>query len=252
MNTNEIKDNSNFKMRSFCDISQIREIVKNENSNEINVIKENKLNKNKDNKNKENNSSANNSNQKEEIVFFTIQKCPKCQKDNQINNISEMIHHRISQKRDHIFYKCSGCGESNLEVYIKYKLSLNNKKKNESILISHGQFKLIPPHKIYQKLKEKFLNLKDYKLDIDHIFSYDDIYLLNNIFYFSDRMLPFDFLIPYEGRDDRDYFMEEEEEEEDDNIINNKEDKKEEISKINEGFSVFNSNDNNFSIIGKE
>ena len=62
-------------------------------------------------------------------------------------------------------------------------------------------------------------------------------------------MLPFDFLIPYEGRDDRDYFMEEEEEEEDDNIIN---DKKEEINKINEGFSIFNSNDNNFSIIGKD
>ena len=247
MNSNEIKDNSNFKMRSFCDISEIRENAKNENGNEINTLNENKANKNK-----ENNSSANNSNQKEEIVFFTIQKCPKCQKDNQINNISEKIHHRISQKRDHIFYKCSECGENNLEVYIKYKLSLNNKKKNESILISHGQFKLIPPHKIYQKLKEKFLNLKDYKLDIDHIFSYDDIYLLNNIFYFSDRMLPFDFLIPYEGRDDRDYFMEEEEEEEDDNIINNKEDKKEEISKNNEGFSILNSNENNFSIIGKE
>ena len=251
MNNNEIKDNSNsnFKMRSFCDISEIRKNAKNENSNEINVINENKVNKTKDNKNKENNSSSNNSNQKEEIVFFTMQKCQNCQKDNQINSISEMIHHRISQKRDHLFYKCSGCGEINMEVYIKYKLSLNNKKKNESILISHGQFKLIPPHKIYQKLKEKFLNLKDYKLDIDHIFSYDDLYLLNNIFYFSDRMLPFDFLIPYEGRDDRDYFMEEEEEEEDDNIIN---DKKEEINKINEGFSIFNSNDNNFSIIGKD
>ena len=250
MNSNEIKDNSNFKMRSFCNINEIRESAKNENSNEINVINEN--NKNKDNKNKENSSSTNNSNQKEEIIFFTIQKCPKCQKDNKINNISEMIHHRISQKRDHIFYKCSECGEDNLDVYIKYKLSLNNKKKNESILISHGQFKLIPPHKIYQKLKEKFLNLKDYKLNIDHIFSYDDIYLLNNIFYFSDRILPFDFLIPYEGREDRDYFMEEEEEEEDDNIINNKEDEKEEIKKINEGFSIFNSDDNKFSIIGKE
>ena len=250
MNSNEIKDNSNFKMRSFCNINEIRESAKNENSNEINVINEN--NKNKDNKNKENSSSTNNSNQKEEIIFFTIQKCPKCQKDNKINNISEMIHHRISQKRDHIFYKCSECGEDNLDVYIKYKLSLNNKKKNESILISHGQFKLIPPHKIYQKLKEKFLNLKDYKLNIDHIFSYDDIYLLNNIFYFSDRILPFDFLIPYEGREDRDYFMEEEEEEEDDNIINNKEDEKEEEKKINEGFSIFNSDDNKFSIIGKE
>jgi DNA-directed RNA polymerase subunit M/transcription elongation factor TFIIS len=124
MNSNEIKDNSNFKMRSFCDISEIRENTKNENGNEINTLNENKANKNK-----ENNSSPNNSNQKEEIVFFTIQKCPKCQKDNQINNISEKIHHRISQKRDHIFYKCSECGENNLEVYIKYKLSLNKKKK---------------------------------------------------------------------------------------------------------------------------
>ena len=245
-NCNDIKDNSNFKMRSFCDINEIRENAKNKNSNEINIINENVVEKNK-----ENNSSTNNSNQKEEIVFFTMQKCPKCQKDNQINSISEMVHHRISQKRDHIFYKCSGCGENNLEVYIKYKLSLNNKKKNESILISQGQFKLIPPHKIYQKMKEKFINLKDYKLDIDHIFSYDDIYLLNNIFYFSDRMLPFDFLIPYEGRNDRDYFMEEEEED-DNNIINNKENKKEEINKIKEGFSILNSSDSNFSIIGKE
>ena len=123
-------------------------------------------------------------------------------------------------------YNCTHCGEQNINIKIQYKLSLNSKKKNESIIISEGSFKLIPPHKIYQKLKEKFIYLKDSKLDIDHIFSNEDICLLSNIYYFTDRALPFDFLIPYEGQNDREYFEEEyedeEEEEQNNNIINDK------------------------------
>ena len=200
-----------FKNRSFLDINEIKENIKNENKNEI--IESNK----KENQIGENiniNSSIGNNFKKEEILFYTIQECPKCHKENKINNLSDLIHHRISQKRDNLNYKCSECGEDNIDVKIKYKLSLIDKKKNESIIVNQGQFKLIPPHKIYEHMKEYFIYLKDYKLDIDHIFSNDKIYLLNNIFYFSDRMLSFDFLIPYEGQEGREYFMEDEEEDE--------------------------------------
>ena len=65
-----------------------------------------------------------------------------------------MIHHRISKKREKLIYKCSQCGTENLEIKIKYKLVWNNKKKGESLDIKEGYFILIPPHKIYQEIKD--------------------------------------------------------------------------------------------------
>ena len=44
-----------------------------------------------------------------------------------------------------------------------------------------------------------------HNIDIDHIFSNESIYFLNFIFYFSLNGLPFDFLIPYENKTDREY-----------------------------------------------
>ena len=134
---------------------------------------------------------------------------------------------------------------------VRYQITLNNKKIGESLVITEGIFKLIPPHKIYQEIKEYLLNLKDYQLDIDNIFTNEKIHLLNNIFYFSEKSLPFDFLIPYEGKGNRDYFFENEEivdeEEEDDKnkiIIENEEDK-DKKQKL-EIFSI--NNDINFSL----
>ena len=229
---NNMKDKNSFKKRSFIDMNEIN--IQNDNNNEI---KENKENINL------------NSNQKEEISFYTIQECPKCKKENIIKNLSDMIHHRISKKRDNLFYRCSECETENIEIKIKYKLTIVNKKKNESILISQGSFKLIPPHILYREMKEKFIYLKDNKLDIDHIFSNNDINLLNNIFYFSDRLLPFDFLIPYEGQSDRDYFEEDEEEEEEDDIKIDEDKKDKNKNKINEKYQIYAANNNNFSLI---
>ena len=235
----DINDNGQikvkFKDRSFFDIKKIN----NENNNEINE------NTNEDNiKNKT--SYKRHNYKKEEIVFHTIQKCPKCKKENKIDNISDMIHHKISQKRDNLYYKCTDCGEDKLDIIIDYKIS-HYKNKTESLLTTEGYFKLIPPHKIYQQMKEKLIYLDDYKLDIDHIFSNDNIHLLNNIFYFSELSLPFDFLIPYEGQEDRESFTKDEEQEQDIfeniNIINN--------DKNNDNFQICSMSSNNSSFIGK-
>ena len=120
--------------------------------------------------------------------------------------------------------------------------------------IKGGKFKLISPHKIYKEIKEYLLNLNNCQLDIDNIFMNEKIYLLNNIFYFSDKSLSFDFLIPYEGKGNREYFFEDEEniEEEDnnkneiiiENVLNKNPKQKFEIFSINK--------DINFSLINKK
>ena len=224
------KDNIVFKKRTFFDMNEIKKNYKNETENE--------------------NKKDINNIQKEEIIFYTTQKCPYCNKENKIGNISELIHHRISQKRDNLFYRCSQCDEENLDIIIKYILSLNNKKKNETITIAQGQFKLIPPHKIYQQMKEKFIYLNEGKLDIDHIFTNDNVNLLNNIFYFSDRQLPFDFLIPYEGQENREYFMVEEEDDDDEKENINTTNKNKNV--INKDISIFSINNQTFSLSGKD
>ena len=197
INNNDInKNKDNLKLRSFFDSDQIESLMKSKSDNldELKISKEN----------------SGSGIKKEEINFYTNQICPKCKEENEFINIYDLIHHRISKKREKLTYRCSNCGEENLEIKIRYKLFLNRKKKGEQIVITEGIFKLIPPHIIYKEMKEYLLNIDNYKLDIDNIFSNNKIYLLNNIFYFSDKMLPFDFLIPYEGQGNRDYFFEDE------------------------------------------
>ena len=232
---NDQENNNNLKIRSFVDINEIKANLNliSENSSEINISKENS-----------------NGNQREEINFFTLQICPKCNAENNIGNIYDMIHHRISKKREKIFYKCSQCGEENIELKIKYKLIINNKKKGDPFLVSEGSFVLIPPHKIYQEIKEYLLNLNECKLDIDNIFSNKKIHLLNNIFYFSEKLIPFDFLIPYEGQGNRSDFFEDEK---DCANADPKETKNEIIENNKQKLEIFSINSsNNFSFINKK
>ena len=240
--SNNMKDKIELKKRSLIDMNEINQSIQNENNNEI---KDN--NENKGFKKGENNNL--NNNQKEEIVFYTIQECPQCKKEHIINNLSDIIHHRISKKRDNLTYKCFECENGNNEIKIKYKLSIVNKKKNEFILISEGSFKLIPPHIFYKEMKEKFIYLKDNKLDIDHIFTNNNINLLNNIFYFSDRSLPFDFLIPYEGQVDRDYFFEEEKDNNNIDSTSDEDKKDKNKNKNNEKYQIYTANKNSFSLL---
>ena len=233
------KEKESTPLRSFCDINEIKSNLdhpKSETPGEINYSKE----------------LSGSLNQKEEIIFYTTQICPNCKAKIKIENINDIIFHRISKKRRKIFYKCGECGQDKLEMKVRYQITLNNKKIGESLVITEGIFKLIPPHKIYQEIKEYLLNLKDYQLDIDNIFTNEKIHLLNNIFYFSEKSLPFDFLIPYEGKGNRDYFFEDEEivdeEEEDDKnkIIIENEEEKDKKQKL-EIFSI--NNDINFSLV---
>ena len=230
-NNDKKKETSiNLKIRSFMDLNKYKE---DDNKERDNIIYE-ETSKEKNKKNISSDLIRNISNTKEEITFYTIQQCKKCKKENKILNNYELIHNRMNQKNEHIYYKCKECGEKNEDVKLEYYLSLINKKKNESIVIFQGQFNLIPPNKIYQQIKEYFIYLNDYKLDIDHIFSNDKICLLNNIFYFTSKSLPFDFLIPYQNQVDRDYFSELEDEEE---IENN-----------NENMQKYSINKDNFSL----
>ncbi len=244
MNKNDDNNsNKNLKVRSFFDHNEIKETLnsslKSNNSSEINI-----------NISTENNSINNSGSQKEEINFYTLQICPKCKAENKIADICKMIHHRISKKREKLIYKCSQCGTENLEIKIKYKLVWNNKKKGESLDIKEGYFILIPPHKIYQEIKDYIMSFNECQLDIDNIFSNDKIHLLNNIFYFSEKLHPFDFLIPYEGQGNRIYFFEDKEgcEEVEENEIKN-----EIIENNKQKLEIFSINNcNNFSIITKK
>ena len=189
---------------------------------------------------------------KEEILFYTEQKCDKCGEKIEMKNseLSDMLNRKIDEsknselpdmlnrKKDEsknsFIYKCKICGEYNHDIIINYNLFLSNIKENKNEIIKHGSFNLISPHLLYQNLKKYVINIKDNNINIDHIFSNKNINLLNFIFYFSLNNLPFDFLIPYENNmnnniSDREYFYNNYE-------INIKE------PKLKSKFSVTNSN----------
>ena len=149
---------------------------------------------------------------KEEIIFESEQICGNCQ--NVINfgvsEISDLINRKIDKNKQNFIYKCKKCGELNSGINIKYNIVLNNIKKNKEEIICKGNFNLIMPHILYEEIKNYVIGIKDNNIDIDHIFTNQNINLLNFIFYFSLNCLPFDFLIPYESKDEdksnREYF----------------------------------------------
>ena len=247
-NKNEIIVEKNIiKNRSFFDLNEIKnntDLLKSEDSVDLNIKKEN---------------FSGNLKQREEIEFYSLQICPKCKSENKFENNYDIIHHRISKKRQNLYYKCNNCGEDKLDINIKYKIFKDNKNKGDGSGIKEGKFKLISPHKIYQEIKEYLLNLNNCQLDIDNIFTNEKIYLLNNIFYFSDKSLSFDFLIPYEGQGNRDYFFEDEENLEEEEENNESENKNEIIiendinTNKNKKIEIFSINkDINFSLINKK
>ena len=63
------------------------------------------------------------------------------------------------------------------------------------------------PHVLYCKIKDYVINLKENEIDINQIFSNKNINILNFIFYFSLKSLPFDFLLPYENINDKEQFF---------------------------------------------
>ena len=135
----------------------------------------------------------------EEIIFYPEIKCDKCGEIDKIN-VSEIINRKITKDKNDITLKCNSCSEliSANDIIVKYSIFLCNIKKNNKQFVNEGDFKLVMPHILYQNIKNYLIVLKDNKIDIDHIFSNENINLLNFIFYFSLNSLPFDFLIPYE------------------------------------------------------
>ena len=184
---------------------------------------------------------------KEEITFNIQQICKECKNVNEMNksDILNLFNRKIDKSKKNFNFKCKKCGLSNTNLKINYNIFLCDIKKNKDELIKQGSFNLIMPHLLFQEIKNYVINLKDNNIDIDHIFSNKNINLLNFIFYFSLNGLPFDFLIPYENKTDREYFN--------DNYLRIDEEEDEEESKPKNKFSclVFSkSNDDNFSFNG--
>ena len=147
---------------------------------------------------------------KEEIIFYNEQTCETCGNINKLNDqdITEMINKKIDKDKNIPMFKCKNCNKINFGITMNYKLSLINIKTAKEKSILKEKFNLIMPHLLYNKIKDYLIHIKDNKLDIDHIFSNTNIDILNFIFYFSLQSLPFDFLLPYENKNEqKEYFF---------------------------------------------
>ena len=175
------------------------DLIKDDDKNdEINIEKRSLIDIKKyiDNANNDDNTDE----MKEEIIFYNEQKCEKCGGNVKLNeqDISEIINKKIDKTKNTLIFKCKNCNMINFGIKINFKISLINMKKKKQKLISEDKFNLISPHLLYLKIKDYLIKLNENKLDINHIFSNNNIDLLNFIFYFSLKYLPFDFLLPYE------------------------------------------------------
>ena len=182
---------------------------------------------------------------KEEFLFICEKQiCDKCGNEIEIN-LPEIISQKIDKMKNNFVFKCPKCEEKNENIYIEYYLTLNNLKNKDKFIVNKGKFKLIAPHLLFENLKSYVIEgVKNYELDIDHIFSNKNINLLNIIFYFNFKNLPIDFIIPYlnenENRKDRDYF----------NVIDDIDETIEEINNDTSIIKDFKKSDNtNFSLI---
>ena len=152
---------------------------------------------------------------KEKIIFYNKQVCEKCKQSITLNEqeILDIINQKIKKGKNNFIFKCKNnkCNGINFGIKINYEISLINIKKENEKLISKGNFDLIMPHLLYNKIKHYLINLKENRIDIDHIFSNKNMDILNFAFYFSIKSLPFDFLFPYEDNinknEGREYFV---------------------------------------------
>ena len=133
-------------------------------------------------------------NYKEKIVFLSEQFCPKCQcylpfdfEEIKKQKLSKII----------FYYRCSKCKTVKNDVPIKYQILLYNKRKKELFITKMGEFKLLPPNRLYQELMYHLTSKKEWKINIDNIFTEKQINIINFIYYFSCEGLTFDFLIPF-------------------------------------------------------
>ena len=147
---------------------------------------------------------------KEEIIFNNEQICEKCGNINKLNeqDISELINKKIDKNENNAKFRCKKCNKNNFGITMNYTLSLINIKTKKENSILKEKFNLIMPHLLYNKIKDYLIHIKENKLDIEHIFSNKNIDILNFIFYFSLKSLPFDFLLPYEDKNEnKEYFF---------------------------------------------
>ena len=136
---------------------------------------------------------------KERIVFSSEQFCPKCQCYYPFD-FEEIKNQKLSKL---IFsYKCSKCNIIKNDVTIKYQMLLYNKIKKELFITKMGEFKLLPPNRLYQELMYYLTSKKEWQINIENIFTEKQINLINFIYYFSSEGLSFDFLIPFKTLSD--------------------------------------------------
>ena len=65
-----------------------------------------------------------------------------------------------------------------------------------------GEFKLLPPNRLYKELIFNLTSQKNWEINIDNIMNEVTINLMNFLFYFSIEELSFDFLIPFKKLSD--------------------------------------------------
>ena len=131
---------------------------------------------------------------KEKIVFSSEQFCPKCQCYNSFN-FEEIKNQKLSKII--FYYNCIKCKTIKNDVNIQYQILLYNKIKKELFITKMGEFKLLPPNRLYQELMYHLTSKKEWKINIENIFTEKQINLINFIYYFSMEGLSFDFLIPF-------------------------------------------------------
>ena len=146
-----------------------------------------------------NNNKKQKSYYKEKIIFSSQQYCKKCKCYNSFD-FEEIKKQKLSKLN--YTYKCIKCKSFSNDVFIKYHILLNNKKRKELYITKMGEFKLLPPNRLYTELMFNLSSQKNLEINIDNITSQNQFNLMNYIFYFSIENLSFDFLFPYKKLDD--------------------------------------------------
>ena len=105
------------------------------------------------------------SNYKERILFSSEQFCKKCKCYNSFD-FEEVKKQKLS--KINYTYKCIKCKSLKNDVIIKYQVLLQNKKRNELYITKMGEFKLLPPNRLYQELMFHLTAKEEWKINIDN------------------------------------------------------------------------------------